>query len=157
MCHKIHPLAQTLIWTHIGTALEVIRGCEIKLILDQMYLARIFCKNMAQNAHYWNENGANIRSTAAHHDLRNQKTTSFGHRNWLANGSQTRYTYFLKITVWSGAPRSYIAVSFITTFHNIKELNMGNIVFSYSKFTNYWYFLIKYRFSLVTLQKKILL
>ena len=54
--------------------------------------------------------------------------------------------------------RFYIlAASFITTFPNKKELDMGNMVFSYSKLTNYWYFFIKYRFSLVTLQKKILL
>ena len=54
--------------------------------------------------------------------------------------------------------RFYIlAASFITTFLNKKELGIGNMVFSYSKLTNYWYFFIKCWFSLVTNQKKILL
>ena len=55
------------------TALEVIAD---QGVWDQVDIRTNVCgkdilQKMAQILHYWNENGENLRSTAAHHDLQN--------------------------------------------------------------------------------------
>ena len=64
---------------------SLIRGCEIKLILEQMYVARIFCKKWPKffitemkTEKIWGAQPLITICKTAHQDSQNQTTTSFG-------------------------------------------------------------------------------